>query len=268
MRIPTPARQNALTASSWTRTAISPAPGFAVTSSRLLVPKPPNAIRTSWSVIAVTYATTISTRSNRVSSRPVGNARKTCRKSTGGNRSRAWPTEKVTSFVVHDSVTSALTNPAVIMSGPKRLEGLRDQASSPPRTYETVIQLPRKAMTSGSPSWPSTASLVKASVNAHAAAAEPPSAIAHSQTGLGGRGESRLAACAAANAAVAVAPSDPRVAVDRRDLSGASAIRPARARVKGGACHRGYSDCRSDSTSVYNRRGWSAQARSVGVGDR
>ena len=47
----------------------------------------------------------------------------TCRNSTGGTRSSACPSVNVTSFVVHERVTTKLTNPAAIIRGPNLLSG-------------------------------------------------------------------------------------------------------------------------------------------------
>ena len=59
--------------------------------SRLSGPKPPSSIPTSWRPNAVAYPAATSARSGRRSSRPLGNARKTWRKSAAGTRSKAMP---------------------------------------------------------------------------------------------------------------------------------------------------------------------------------
>ena len=161
---------------------------------------------------------------------------KTCRNSTGGTRSSACPSVNVTSFVVHERVTRKLTNPAAIISGPNLLSGRRDQASSPPSTYESVIQLPRNAITSGSPRSPRTASLVRASVKAPAAAAHPPRTIAQTSGAPGARGTGEAGAWSAAEVAISTARFRPASAFDLgRNLSSATAGGSARARMKGGA---------------------------------
>jgi hypothetical protein len=53
---------------------------------------------------------------------------------TGGRRSSAWPSVKVTSSVLHDSVEMKLAKPAAIIRGPKRLSGRRHQANKPHST--------------------------------------------------------------------------------------------------------------------------------------
>ncbi|OLD99495.1 MAG: hypothetical protein AUG91_06655 [Actinobacteria bacterium 13_1_20CM_4_69_9] len=109
-------------------------------------------MRTSSRPIAVVYAATRRSRTDRSLTRPSGKARKTCRKTTGVTRSSAWPTVKGTASCAQTSVPKKFVKPAAIISGPKRLAGRRHQASRPHRTYESVSKTLSIATTSGSPS--------------------------------------------------------------------------------------------------------------------
>ena len=86
-----------------------------------------------------------SQRSKRPRRRPLGKARNTCRKRTGGRRSSACPKVKTTSLVDHARLARKLANPAACSAeGPKRLAGRCHQAMSPQRMYEVVTQTDRR----------------------------------------------------------------------------------------------------------------------------
>ena len=80
---------------------------------------------------AAKYAAPTRPRSNRPRNRPVGNARKTCRKTANGTRSRASPIVFGRLGLVDARLESEVMKPAAIISGPRRLSGRRHQASRP-----------------------------------------------------------------------------------------------------------------------------------------
>jgi hypothetical protein len=143
-------------------------------------------MRTNCKSTAATYAPATRARSSFPRRCPVGKARKTCMRMTGGRRSSAWPRVNVRSFVVHDSVETKFANPAATISGPKRLSGRRAHASRPHRMYDTVSQFESSAITSGSPSSACTAGFRSAETKEYAAAAQPASAIPVITNGRGG----------------------------------------------------------------------------------
>jgi hypothetical protein len=111
-----------------------------------------------------------------------------CKKRTGGKKSSVCPIVNRMSLLVQERVSRKFPTPAAIMSGPNRLAGRRDQASSPHSTYEMVIQLEREARTRGcSPNSSLTATLASAAASEKPAATQPDSAIAQTTDAFGGR---------------------------------------------------------------------------------
>src|SRR4051794_19413399 len=197
-------------------------PAFEWPSSRLCRPNSPKYIRTNSNPTAMPYAATTKARTNRPLRRPSGKARKTCKNSTGGTRSMAWPIVCGTSFVDHTSVEAKLTKPAAIINGPKRLVGRRRQAKSPQSMYESVRRAVSTAITRGSPDSIPTPPPATVSANEKAAAAHPTAAIAHETEALSSAGAApRSKPAAIAEAAMVSLLPCPRPG---RNLSGAAAI--------------------------------------------
>src|SRR6266542_5412844 len=86
--------------------------------------------------------------------------------------SSACPSVSGTASFAHESVLAKLAKPAATIRGPKRLSGLRVQATSPAKTEGSVIQTEREANTPGSWRW----SLLAASATVADAAATPAAA--------------------------------------------------------------------------------------------
>src|SRR6266576_2879958 len=145
-------------------------------------------------------------RTTRPRRRPSGNARNTCKKSTGGNRSSACPIVKGTSLLAIDSVDPKVAKPAAIINLPNPLAGRRHHAKSPQRTYDSVSHTVSIAITRGSPS-SAAISLISASAQEVPAAARPAIAITHASDNLGGARAARRSTPAASAEATIHLPS-------------------------------------------------------------
>src|SRR5206468_5277246 len=174
----------------------------AATSSRLSGPNPPSAMPASWTPNAVTYPTARSARSNGRSTRPLGNARNTCRKRTAGRRSKTMPTVYGPARSAEERLDRNQVAPASTIRRPKRLSGLLHHATTPARMKPSIPQTCNPACTPGSRMW----SLVRASSTVHTEAASPASTIVQSRTGLGAR---RLPATLGSTTAIVAMPHAP-----------------------------------------------------------
>ena len=212
-------------ATSASRRTARAAPGSETTPSRLCGPRSLSIITTRPRPMAATYAAATSVRSNQRSSRPLGNARKTWRKSTGGSREAAIPIVYGTSIaygsarLVQERCERKAAKPAATMSGPNRLSGRHHHAIRPARMYESTIQstVTARATGSGEPS------LANASASVAPAAAQPARPIAQSSESRGARATPNARFDASAEPAISLAPFRPAVAVE---TDGTSQARP------------------------------------------
>jgi hypothetical protein len=127
------------------------------------------------------YAATTSIRSKPERSRPSGKASTTWRKSAAGRMSNRAPIVKRASTWVSCKADGPLAKPPAIISGPRRLSGRRNHATSPARMYGTVIQ------SSNATDTRSTSSLVSATAIERRGAMQPTAATAASRNRCGGR---------------------------------------------------------------------------------
>ncbi len=162
-----PASRSAAIAASWIRSTASAA-GLTATV-RTFSGSAPSRILTSCRTVAAAYAATTSARSTQLRSRPVGNARNTCRNIAAGSRSARLPAVCSTGLCDHCPVVNAMTSATATMSGPSRLAGRRHPARRPLIRYGTVIQLTSTACRAGRTS----VSLATASAIVAATAAAP-----------------------------------------------------------------------------------------------
>ena len=128
-----PTRKSTDATTSWSRRRSAASSGASITANALPGSKPPSIRPTTFSA-ATAYVALTSSRSPRLRRAPVGKARKTCMNTANATRSNAVPIVKTRSELAAEMDDSRVTNPAAIISRPKRFSGLRYQANSPHRT--------------------------------------------------------------------------------------------------------------------------------------